>query len=283
MQQSQQTLTALQRLLREASLQLVDGMFTSDVSAASYGFLQQCQQSLMEAQNVLMQLRSELREQPSTTSRPIGMYDPSDKARRPDVLAHTSRRLDSDDSISEEGTKVTEPTSTIPKRGRGRAKGRYLRDEAYEPMFREHIVSIFHEYYIEDGDAFSTTDGTGTISASIFLACLYSVGVERGITAPSPSVKPMTDIIDELIKPTSSPHHIPSYITSYKTIIAKVNDWRTLVTREKRNLPHLYLHDITTRDLADGQLSDYEDWTHALQEVERIYDLTLPVAQERNT
>ena len=170
----------------------------------------------------------------------------------------------------------------MPKRGRGRAKGRYLCDDAYEPLFRQHLACIFREYYIKDGDAFRTTDGTSTISASVFLACLYSVGVERGITAPSPSVKPMTDIIDDLFKPISSPHRIASYITSYKTIMAKVNSWRDLVNRQKRNLAHLYLHDITPADLVHDQRAAYEKWLQAFHEVERIYDLTLP-HEERNT
>lgn len=264
MPQTHSTLTDLQRLLREASLQLVEGMFAQDASSACYGFLQLCQQSLNEAQNVMRQLSDEL-EQPSASAaspQPAGEHDPQ----------HESTQEELTDS----------KTPDLPKRGRGRAKGRYLRDNTYEPQFRQHLVSIFSGYYIEEGDAFRSADGTETLSASVFLACLYSVGVERGITAPSPSVKPMTDIIDDLLKPTSSPHHIPSYITSYKTIMGKVNDWRTLVTRQKRNLAHLYLHDIIPSDLAEGQLEAYEDWLHALHEVERIYDLTLPTVEERN-
>lgn len=265
MQQTQKTLTVLQRLLREASMKLVDGMFAQDVSSASYGFLQQCQQSLMEAQQVMIQLQNELA-QPSV---PAGSSGQSSGLNSPHEPAQMTMAAGSD--------------KDIPKRGRGRAKGRYLRDDAYEPRFREHLVSIFREYYIPDGDAFRATDGTSTISASMFLACLYSVGVERGIAAPSPSVKPMTDIIDDLFKPTSSPHHIPSYITSYKTIMAKVNDWRDLVTRQKRNLAHLYLHDITPEDLAPDQHPAYEEWLHVLHEAQLIYDQTLPKADKRNT
>lgn len=155
MQQTQKTLTVLQRLLREASMKLVDGMFAQDVSSASYGFLQQCQQSLMEAQQVMIQLQNELA-QPSV---PAGSSGQSSGLNSPHEPAQMTMAAGSD--------------KDIPKRGRGRAKGRYLRDDAYEPRFREHLVSIFREYYIPDGDAFRTTDGTSTISASMFLAHFY--------------------------------------------------------------------------------------------------------------
>ena len=58
---------------------------------------------------------------------------------------------------------------------------------------------------------------------------------------------------------------------------------KSALTRQKRNLAHLYLHDITPSDLAEGQFEAYEDWLHALHEVERIYDLTLRTVEERNT
>lgn len=273
MQQTQKTLTALQRLVREASLRLVNGMFAQDVSTASYGYLQECQQSLSEAQQVMMQLQNEL----AQASVSAGSGDQSSGLNPRHVPAQTVQPAEAILPSTGGGG-----GGSIPKRGRGRAKGRYLCNDDYKPRYRQHLVNIFRDYYIQDGDAFRTTDGSPAISASVFLACLYSVGVERGITAPSPSVKPMTDIIDDLFKPTSSPHHIASYITSYKTIMAKVNDWRNMVTRQKRNLAHLYLHDITPEDLAPGQHPAYEEWLHALRQAERIYDLTLPPAEGRN-
>lgn len=82
----------------------------------------------------------------------------------------------------------------------------------------------------------------------------------------------------ELMASYNSPHICDEFFD-----MAKVNDWRDLVTRQKRNLAHLYLHDITPEDLAPDQHPAYEEWLHVLHEAQRIYDQTLPKADERNT
>ena len=157
------------------------------------------------------------------------------------------------------------------KRGRGAEKQYYLKDEQFKPAFIAQLKYIFTNHY-SGSKQFCLPDGK-KVKAHYFLACLYDLGVQLGITTSEAPVKDFCEIVKNAAAECTE---ATDFNTAYNTVQKALKLWNPFTGL---NASQLYcttvrFHQIEPSAVPDVHKAEYLEWQSLYSHVAKIYETT---------
>lgn len=180
---------ALQRKIRETQRELTS---VEDLSSADSLHVNNAVQILTEQMNLLLQLREEL-------SSVLAAASAAPAAELPTGQGNASAEA----------------------RGRGGVKQNYLLDDSRRDDYICLLRTLFRNHYQPETGRFLV--GSRLLKASLFLACVYEIGIRDGLASADAPVKDFAEMVG------IAGADYPSFITAYNTVQTVVKKWRDLI------------------------------------------------------
>lgn len=157
------------------------------------------------------------------------------------------------------------------KRGRGAEKQYYLKDEQFKPAFIARLTSIFINHY-SGSKQFCLPDGK-KVKAHYFLACLYDLGVQLGITT---SEAPVKDFCEMVKTAAAECPEVTDFNTAYNTVQKALKLWNpfTGLSASQLYCTTVRFHQIEPSAVPDVHKADYLEWQSLYSHVATIYEAT---------
>ena len=190
---------------------------------------------------------------------------PEDHARLCEVQTRLSEQINLLMQLRDEsgGALRHSPRQLVCHNRPGAGKGSYLNGT----ISREEYISLLKRIFqtsFNAGGKFVLPDGS-TVSGHRFLACLYDIGISRGIATASRQVKAFFDLVSEAVRDTPA---AGSFQTAYNTVQMQIRRWRDFVPLEKNSDGEVLLHNIEPFSVRPEHRTDYSQWMQLRDKVE---------------
>jgi len=241
--QIEDTISSLNKL----NIQALIGLSDVDIDSPCYKLIASTRKMLDEQQNLLWQLKQELRtlkEEKVVTSAKAEVIPRSDT----DRVAATV-----DDSAT--GT-------AMERRGRGGLKQYYLLDNSGRQQYVARIRRLFDQHYTNR--SFVLPDGS-TIKAPRFLAYIYELGIKQGLALPGAPVKDFADLVKEAAAT------VTGFTTAYNTIQNVTREWRMFCGQSYMFERTAHLFSIDPTKVKPQYSVEYQGCIATMNQVEAMF------------
>lgn len=231
-----------------------------ETNTADYAYISEALALLNEQFHILLQQKEEMQSGRIVFSEDEELADKRMVLKQEEGSEMSGTACRTDDNVAAERDK---------KRGRGAVKKHYLKDDALKPSFLSSVRHIFLEYYA-GGKMFRLPNG-GEAKAPSLLACLYDIGIKRGLTSAE---APMRDFSDMVAAVARECPNASDFDTAYNTIQKAIKEWNPLTGQVAEQLycTNARLHRIDPSDVPTDFKKRYVAWMKLYGQVEKMLD-----------